>query len=215
MSMRAAGAVLMIGIAALAYYAWSRNTAHVSTPVPPASGEVGDPDGRSAGDGGGTSGGSGLVVQSGGDPGVAWSVPKRWKSEAGSAMRLATYAVPAAAGDAEGGRCAVYYFGPGQGGGTDDNIERWIGEFERPGHPGRWSKTVGGLKVTRVRVRGTYVPHAGMAGGPEGTRENHELAGAIVEGPNGSVFFKLTGPAKTVDLAFREFEAMLASVKRK
>ena len=39
-------------------------------------------------------------------------------------MRLATYQVP------ESGECGVYYFGQGQGGGVEANIDRWIGQFQ-------------------------------------------------------------------------------------
>jgi hypothetical protein len=40
------------------------------------------------------------------------------------------------------------------------------------------------------------------------------MLGAIVEAPEGNVFFKLTGPAKTVAAAEKQFEALLKSVKR-
>jgi hypothetical protein len=40
------------------------------------------------------------------------------------------------------------------------------------------------------------------------------LLGAIIEGPSGEVFFKLTGPAKTIAAAESEFQAMLKSVKK-
>lgn len=206
MSLRSIVLVLLVGIAALAFYAWSRNTAPPPAPAPGASGESGSME---------SGGGSGEVrVETGGDPGIAWDVPKRWTTESGSPMRLATYGIPAASGDREDGRCAVYYFGPGQGGGTDANIERWIGEFEKPSSPQRSSRTVDGLQVSVVRVRGTYLAHAGM-GGETGTRPNHELYGAIVEGPSGSVFFKFTGPGKTVDAAAKEFDGLLASLRKK
>jgi hypothetical protein len=221
MSLRAVVAVLLIGFGALAYYAWSHNAQRPSAPAPEAAGDVGGmppggmpPGGMPPGDAAGGSAAPQLSVQSGGDPGIEWKVPKRWSTEAASAMRLATYAIPAASGDPEGGRCAVYYFGPGQGGGTDANIERWIGEFQDPQKPERSTKTVGGLGVSMVRVRGTYLAHAGM-GQSSGTQPDHELYGAIVEGPSGSVFFKLTGPANTVGKSASEFEGMVASVKKK
>lgn len=206
MSLRSIVLVLLLGIAALAFYAWSRNTAAPPTPAPGTGGESGQMgSGAPSGD---------VSVESGGDPGIEWSVPGRWTREQGSPMRLATYGIPAASRDAEGGRCAVYYFGPGQGGGTDANIERWIGEFEEPSSPRRSSKTVGGLQISTVRVRGTYMAHAGMGGGSE-TRPDHQLYGAIVEGPSGSVFFKFTGPSKTVDAAAGEFESMIGSLRKK
>ena len=41
------------------------------------------------------------------------------------------------------------------------------------------------------------------------------LLGAIIEGPAGRVFFKLTGPQKTVDGSAREFDDMLKTIKPK
>jgi hypothetical protein len=65
-------------------------------------------------------------------------------------------------GDPEDGECAVFYFGAGQGGGVNENIQRWIGQFEAPGGGpadklAKTSKgTSSGLPVTRVNRTGTY-----------------------------------------------------------
>ncbi len=40
------------------------------------------------------------------------------------------------------------------------------------------------------------------------------MLGAIVEAPQGAVFFKMTGPANTVTKAEGGFEAMLKTLKR-
>jgi hypothetical protein len=156
-----------------------------------------------------------MVMPPAEDPGVTWQAPKRWAEQAASGMRLATYAVPApASGDPAS--CAVYYFGPGQGGGIDDNIERWIGEFENPSAPARRALKVSGMKVSRVELSGTYLAHAGMSGGgSESPSPGWTLLGAIVEGPNGALFFKLTGPTATVSPAAKEFDALLASLRKK
>jgi len=229
MSMRAVVAALLVGIAALAYFAWSKSTSRVpaqgtetTAPGAVAGGEPGSmpPAGGDAGSGAPTmppaaGGGSNVVIQSGGDPGLAWTVPTRWRQEAGSPMRLATYVIPTVPSDNEDGRCAVYYFGVGQGGGSDANIHRWIDEFEGGGKPERAATKVAGLPVERVRVRGTYLAHAGMGSGGENAKPNFELMGAIVEGPSGSVFFKLTGPGKTIDAAAGEFDRMIASLSKK
>src|SRR5258708_33517422 len=83
--------------------------------------------------------------------GVQWTQPKSWQAQAARAMRLATYLVP------EGGECGVYYFGPGQGGSVQANLDRWIGQFSEPeGKPEIQNKTVPGLKVTTVDVAGAY-----------------------------------------------------------
>ena len=41
----------------------------------------------------------------------------------------------------------------------------------------------------------------------------YRLLGAIVEGPGGSVFFKLTGPVKTIAAQQKNFEQLLASIQ--
>jgi hypothetical protein len=55
-----------------------------------------------------------------------------------------------------------------------------------------------------------------MMGGPVTPRPGWRLLGAIVEGgPEGAVFFKLTGPARTVAAAQKDFRKLLQSVHRR
>ncbi len=142
--------------------------------------------------------------------GLSWTAPKGWASGAPRPMRAATYTVPAAKGDAEPGECAVFFFGTGQGGSVDDNVKRWVGQFDGGKASTRVEK-VNGLTVTRVEVSGTY--QSGGMSGPKVAKPGFLLEGAIVEGKDGAVFFKFTGPAKTVEAAKKDFAAMLASVK--
>jgi hypothetical protein len=146
--------------------------------------------------------------------GIHWSIPKRWTEQGQRPMRVATYTIPAAEGDAETGECAVFYFGNDQGGTVDQNIERWIGQFETGGVPARTRKDVNGMKVTLVQVAGAYLAPAGPMMQSSGKKENFRLLGAIVEGPEGSVFYKFTGPAKTVSGAEGEFSAMVESLAK-
>jgi len=133
-------------------------------------------------------------------------------------MRAATYLIPAASGDGEDGECAVFFFGPGQGGGVDANIKRWIGQFEQPdGKPSdqvakQKTETINGLSVTMVDLTGTYLGGGPMMGQGGGKKTGYRLLGAIVAGPQAPIFFKLTGPAKTVAAAQSEFQAMLKSL---
>ena len=132
-------------------------------------------------------------------------------------MRAATYRVPAAAGDPEDGECAVFFFGPGQGGGVEANIDRWIGQFEQPdGKPSaerakRQTETVDGIPVSLIDLSGTY-KGGGPSMGATAPKTGYRLLGAIATGPQAGIFFKLTGPAKTVTAAEKEFRAMLASL---
>ena len=116
-------------------------------------------------------------------------------------MRAATYRVAAAPGDPEDGECAVFYFGAGQGGGVEDNVQRWIGQFQQPeGKPSeqvaqRRKQTINGLAVTTIDVSGAYLAAGPMA--PSNVRKpGFRMLGAIVEGPQGAVFFKFTGPQR-------------------
>jgi hypothetical protein len=153
-------------------------------------------------------------VQTATNPGLAWKVPARWTDKGAGTMRLATYTISGGQGEAQ---CAVYYFGPGQGGAVDANLDRWRGEFKdaQPDTPKKFDAP--GAHVTAIEVMGTYMAHAGMAQGMGGEAlesPHWALLGAIAEGPNGSVFFKLTGPEATVKAARKEFEAMLKSIHR-
>jgi hypothetical protein len=208
MRLRILTSLIVLCIAVLAVIAWNRNTTR-DTSSAGNGGEAAAPPGEagmpSAGDPAGTAQ----------DPGVAWQAPPRWVEELATGMRLATYVVPAPASGGEAARCAVYYFGPGQGGGTDDNIERWIGEFENPAEPVRRDSEVRGLKVSRVEVTGTYRAHADPAQGSSDPSPGWTLLGAIVEGPNGALFFKLTGPSRSAAPAAKEFDGLLASLRRK
>jgi hypothetical protein len=146
--------------------------------------------------------------------GVEWRVPSDWSAGAGSSMRVATYAVPAARG-VEAGECAVFFFGPGQGGSVDANVERWAKQFEGAPRPQRSSSTVAGMGVTRVQLAGAYLAPGGPMMQSTGKKTGYRLLGAIVETPQGNVFFKLTGPAATVGAAQADFEALVASLRRK
>lgn len=153
--------------------------------------------------------------------GVTWTAPTQWKTGEPRAMRVVTYKIAAAKGDTEDAECAVHFFGEGQGGAVDLNLQRWMGQFEQP--DGKKSadvaktqkKTVNGLSVTLVDVSGTYTGAGGpMSMTPPVKKPGYRLLGAIVEGPQGSVFFKLTGPAKTVAAAKAEFDKLIGSLKR-
>ena len=62
---------------------------------------------------------------------LTWVDPSAWKlSPRKSPMRKATYIVPRKGGDPEDGELAVFYFGPGQGGSVDANVDRWVKQFK-------------------------------------------------------------------------------------
>lgn len=141
-----------------------------------------------------------------------WTVPSRWESKPASGMRAATYLIPAAAGDSEGAECAVF---KNIGGGVQANIDRWVGQFEKTADaPKQKKETINGFPVTTVDLTGTFKGGGPMMGQSSGPKPNFRLLGAIVETSEGEVFFKLTGPAKTVAAAQGEFQSLLKSLKK-
>ena len=154
-----------------------------------------------------------LVLLADSGAGVRWTMPAGWKAESGRPMRLATYKV---APDAE---CGVYYFGQGQGGSVEANLDRWIGQFlQSDGKPSKSAakiarRFVHGLPVTTVDISGAYTGMAGPAAEPGPAVPAYRLAGAIVEAPQGSIFFKFVGPEKTIAQNQAAFDKMLASLE--
>ena len=57
-------------------------------------------------------------------------------------------------------------------------------------------RVIAGLKVSTLTVSGTYLGAGGMMGQQEVKKPNYRMRAAIIEAPQGLVFFKLTGPAQ-------------------
>jgi hypothetical protein len=132
-----------------------------------------------------------------------------------SPMRKASYEVPRAKGDADDGELAVFYFGPGEGGSIEANVDRWVKQFSGvdPGDVKRADREANGLREHTVEiVRGTF--DAGqMSIAAPGQKKDYALEGAIVEAPSGAYFFKMTGPANTIAAARPAFLQLLDSVR--
>src|ERR1700737_4965585 len=92
--------------------------------------------------------------------GLEWKGPAAWKIQPPKPMRAATWRISAAKGDKDEAECAVFFFGAGQGGSVDANVQRWMGQFETM-DDSSWPKTshekVGDLKVTLLEVQGTFL----------------------------------------------------------
>jgi hypothetical protein len=147
--------------------------------------------------------------------GLRWTAPPGWKNEGPAPMRAATYLIPAAPGDQVGAECGVYFFGPGQGGSVDANLDRWNGQFTDPkGAPAAGKvarRTVHGLPITTLDVSGVYLGLGGPTASDTHAVAGYRLLGAIIDAPGGRVFIKLTGPGLTVAENLRKFEELLAS----
>ena len=146
--------------------------------------------------------------------GIHWTVPQTWTAQPKQQMRAATYRVPSPKEGVDPGDCGVFYFGKGQGGTVEENLNRWISQFEKGGKHEVSSKDVNNLKVTTIRVTGTYLAPSGPMMESQDKKAGYKLLGAIVEGPEGLVFFKFTGPAQTVDANEAIFSQLVESLTK-
>lgn len=145
-------------------------------------------------------------------PGARFDRPSGWDfREPSSSMRLAEAEIP---GDAGPATLTVFFFAAGGGGGTEDNLQRWAGQVAADAgtEPVRGFYEVGDFSVSTIAVEGTLLPSR-MGGGSGEAVPGSKLVGAVVEGPGGPWFFKMTGPAATVTAAEPAFDAMLRSVR--
>ena len=147
--------------------------------------------------------------------GVRWTAPAGWKNEGARPMRAATYIVAPVAGDKANGECVVYFFGEGQGGSVEANVERWKGQFhaaDGSAAPAQVAKrTSHGLTITTIDASGEYSGMGGPMASGQSSARDYRLLGAIVEGPHGNVFVKFTGPMKTIAENQKKFDQLVAS----
>lgn len=151
--------------------------------------------------------------------GIRWEAPEPFRPvEPSSSMRTAEYVFPEQPGE-EPATMTVFFFGPGQGGSIDENIRRWVGQFEQPdGRPSMEAaqiteRQVNGLTVHIVDVSGNYTAMT-PAGARGGSQLGQRMLAAIVEAPQGPVFFKMVGAKSVVDRAQPSFEEMVGTFHR-
>lgn len=142
--------------------------------------------------------------------GLVYTLPAGWnETPVSSSMRLAQGEISGPGGAAE---FAVYFFGPGQGGGPEANLERWAGQVEATVPEQQETFETNGLKVTWIDVAGTLKP-VGMGMGPSSPQPGGRLFGAVIEGPDGPWFFKVLGPDATLGAEREKFVGMLKAVR--
>ena len=154
---------------------------------------------------------------------LKYDVPADWVSvKPDTPIRKAQWSLPRAEGDAEDGVVIKFYFGGGQGGGVTGNINRWKNMFStEDGKPlpadavKQESFEANGLNVTLVDLSGRYTESSMGPNAPPATpKSNHRMMAAMIETPDGSWFFRCTGPAATMAKYESGIRGFLKSVRQ-
>jgi len=153
--------------------------------------------------------------------GLKFDAPAAWTAKTpSSTMRVAEFALPKDAADAEDASLVVYFFGAQQGGTVQANLDRWIGQMAQP--DGKASKDVAktsslqskaGLKITLVDVSGTYVAEVTPGSTERLNKPGFRQLAAVVETSGGPYYVKLVGPKATVAKWQSSFSAFLGSLR--
>ena len=135
---------------------------------------------------------------------IKLTVPKAWKQEKASGpFRVAQFKIDAAGDDKEPAELVITQFGNG-GGPVNDNVKRWINQFEAKDRK---------VKVTKgkspqgeyiiVDATGTFLKPDGppIAGKTKPTPGSRVISVMLMIEDKGVYFLKLAGPEKTVTAA--------------
>ncbi len=127
--------------------------------------------------------------------GISFEAPSSWKSSPPSSnMRKAQFS----ATDSSGKIAEIVFFHFGlNSGGVQANVDRWMKQFEDPQDQSTENVKIGEAKVTYAQAHGTFL--SGRPFGPKTPKPGYALVAAIIEGKEGAVFIKMTGPKSAVD----------------
>ena len=154
--------------------------------------------------------------------GLKATTPADWKEEAvkANSMRLATFKLPKAEGDADDAELAIFYF-KGNAGSVEQNLKRQEAKFEPP--TGKELKDVtkvdkakvGTFEATYQDIQGTYLskfppfdPNAKIT-----KKTEYRQLYVIFETKDGQYYMTLLGPAKTIEKNKKAFDEWLKNFK--
>lgn len=129
--------------------------------------------------------------------------PDAWRRrQPRNSMRLAEFTLPPDPGATDTAEVVVYFFGAGQGGDVEANVERWRMQFtdEDGSHPDPAVEPVADAfhPTTLVEMSGRYARGMGMGSSPEDARADQVLLAAVVEAPAGNLYVQMYGPSAVV-----------------
>ena len=149
---------------------------------------------------------------------MKFTIPEKWKIEmVESPARGGQWRVPPLHGEGDGGEVVVFYFGPGIGGSPKENVEAWVGTmFNAEGHPAAYEikkHVTGDFKISEVVMFGTYNQAVSLPGVPPQPKANYGLLGAVIENPEGNIYWRFTGPEALITANLPLFNKVIDSVK--
>jgi hypothetical protein len=144
--------------------------------------------------------------------------PPAWQARPpASTMRLAEFALPDAGGETEPSEVVVFFFGPGQGGSVEANLNRWSAQFSdaEGNHPEPAIQKVpdAAFATTIVEFRGNYARGIGMGGTPDEAKPDQILLAAVVETPGGNLYVQAHGPAASIMAQEDAFRAFVSGIR--
>ncbi len=153
--------------------------------------------------------------------GVTFTPAPSWTDLGPAGMRRAQFREAPISGDTAPAEVNVFYFGPQSGGGIEANLQRWIGQMILPDGTDpqqaaqRDKFTTDGMAGHIISLNGSYKSGGGrpMGGGGQ-IMENYRLVGVVIEGPLGSLFFKLTGPLASAQAMEGELLTMVKAAHK-
>lgn len=146
--------------------------------------------------------------------GLRAPIPASWQEQQPqSAMHHTSFRVPGEDGG-DDAQIVVFFFGAGQGGPIDANIQRWEGQFRSPEGGSVESDVqrfeVDGMPIALVELQGEY-----MAMGDRWYTEDQHFLAAIVDAPGDRrIFIRFVGDRATVQAHRESFLAMIDGLKR-
>jgi hypothetical protein len=149
---------------------------------------------------------------------LQFTIPSKWRIEpVTSPARGGQWRVPPLHGEGEGGEVVVFYFGPGIGGTAKENIDAWIGTmFNAEGHPLAYKvkkHETGGHAISEVVIFGAYDQTVSLPGVPPVLKSNYGLLGAVIENPQGAIYWRFTGPEPLITANLPLFNKVVDSVR--
>jgi len=153
---------------------------------------------------------------------VGWlkfTVPSRWQTEpVENENRAGQWRVPPPHGeDGESGEVVVFFFGPGVGGTARENVEAWMSTVLTPDGqpaPAKVNNHVeSGIKISQVTLFGTYTQASSVPGLPPQVKPKYGLLGAVIENPQGNIYWRFTGPEALITANAALFDKIVSTVK--